>query len=156
MFAVTIEAVQAKQAELAAMIQLLQQQAAPAFRSITLPATEIELQAGEHYAGAVLDQDGTVLHHVVLMAPRPTERLSWKSAVAWAAAAGGDLPSRQEQALLFANCMPHIEKDWYWSGEAHTEDDSYAWYCIFGDGGGQDYGHQFSKGAAVAVRRLNP
>ncbi len=155
MSAVTIETVQAKQAELAAMIQLLQQQAAPAFRSITLPATEIELQAGEHYAGAVLDQGGTVLHHLVLMAPRPTERLDWKGASAWAAAAGGDLPTRQEQALLFANCKPHIEPDWYWSREVDEDDSNYAWCCHFSYGD-QRFNHQLSRCAAVAVRRLNP
>lgn len=153
MSAVTLALVQAKQAELAAMIQQLQQQPAPT-RLLRIPAVEIELRAGERYAGAVLDHEGFVTHYVILMPQRPNQRLAWPGAMAWAQSVGGDLPSRQEQSLLFANCQPHIEADWYWSREVHEDDGDHAWCCGFTSG--QGYYRQYDKGAAVAVRRLNP
>lgn len=150
---VTLELVQAKQTELAALIQRLQ--AAAAVTTLILPAVEIALHADEHYAGVVLDDEGRVVHHVVLMAQRPDERLGWKAAMAWAKEVGGELPTRQEQALLFANCKQHLEADWYWSSEVYAADSAYAWCCHFGDGD-QYYYRQVSDGCAVAVRRVNP
>lgn len=150
MRAVTLELVQAKQVELADLIQQLQQQAATA---LMLPAVTLFLRAGERYAGVVLDDDGNVQHHVVLMPQRPDKRLEWGDAVEWAESIGGVLPTLQEQSLLFANCKPHIEADWHWSSQA--EGNGSAWYCYFDDGY-QNFNHQYGKGAAVAVRRLNP
>ena len=121
--------------------------------TIELPATRIELAAGEHYAGPVLDEQGHAKHQLVLMAARPEGRLNWKAAQAWAKSVGGELPTRQEQALLFANCKPHLNPDWHWSSE--TEDASYAWGCIFRYGT-QGYNNRSYEGCAVAVRRLNP
>lgn len=154
MTAVTLALVQAKQAELAAMIQQLQQQPSPT-TTLRLPAVEIELLPGERYAGAALDHEGFVTHHIILMPQRPDERLAWPDAMTWAQSVGGELPTRQEQSLLFANCKSHIEADWYWSREAHEDDGDYAWYCNFSYGT-QHFSHQRRKCAAVAVRRLNP
>lgn len=120
---------------------------------ITTPAAEIELHDGERYAGVVLDADGRVQHHVVLMAPRPDGRLTWPAAVAWALSVGGTLPTRQEAALLYANCKPHLEPRWHWTSEA--DGPSYAWVCVF-DGGGQTFTLQSYEGSAVAVRRFTP
>jgi len=147
---VTLELVQTRQAELAQLIEQLTRQ--PIARTqISLPAVTITLEPGEHYAGAVLDERGSVKHHLVLMAAKPDGDLDWQAAMDWAATAGGSLPTRQEQALLFANCKPHLEAAWHWSCE--TEGSSDAWSCYFGNGG-QYYNGRSAEGCAVAVRRL--
>ena len=112
---VTLELVQAKQAELAQLVASLQQRAiaAPPSVLLSVPAIDIELQAGEHYAGAVLDDDGAIVHHLVLMAAKPSTSLVWQAALEWAEQVGGALPTRQEQALLFANCKPHLVGRWH-------------------------------------------
>lgn len=149
---VTLEAVQAKQTELAAMIQQLQRQVV----STTLIEIEdctIELDPGERYAGAVLDDEGQHKHHLVMMAQRPTDKLNWQAAMDWATSIGGVLPTRQEQALLYANCKPHLQPVWHWSCETHEDDASCAWYCYFGDGGQCDFRKRY-EGCAVAVHRF--
>jgi hypothetical protein len=147
---VTIEVVQAKQAELADLIAKLQQGATT---KVSLPAVAFDLRAGERYAGAVLDENGRIKHHLILMPAKPSDRLDWKAAVAWAGSVGGELPDRQEQALLYANCKPHLDAEWHWSSEANGED--YAWCCDFSYGT-QSFILQDDVGRAVAVRRLNP
>ena len=133
MSTITLEAVHAKQTELAAMIQQLQQQA-KSLSYIQIDEDRFPLQPGEHYAGAVLGPDGKHLHHLVLMAQRPDSKLTWQSAMDWATSVGGALPTRQEQALLFANCKPHLKPDWHWSSESHADNASYAWGCTFSSG----------------------
>ena len=119
--------------------------------TIQLPAATIELRPGERYSGAVLDQGGNVKHHLILLPDRPAARVCWQGAMAWAESVDGQLPDRQEQALLFANCKPHLQKAWHWSSETHEEDASYAWGCYFTSG--NQHGHRKSyEGSAVAVR----
>lgn len=117
--------------------------------AIYLPA----LQPGERYGGIALDDQGTPTHHLVLMALRPATRLNWQAAMDWAASVGGTLPTRQEQALLFANCKAHLERTWHWSGEEYEGDASYAWYCNFRNGDQNNLRKSY-EGSAVAVRRL--
>ncbi len=149
---VTLEAVQAKQAELAAMIEKLTNK--PMLATVLVIAeAEIALRHGEHYAGAVLDSDGTHLHHLILMAERPDGDLNWQDAMDWAAKVGGSLPTRQEQALLFANCKPHLDASWHWSCQTNENDASYAWYCDFGSGSQYGY-HESYEGSCRAVRRV--
>ena len=147
---VTLELVQARQAELAELIEQLKRAPAP-YTRLSVPAIDIELAPGEHYAGAVLDEQGRAKHHLVLMATRPESELNWQAAMDWAASFGGALPTRQEQALLYANCKPYLEARWHWSCE--TEGLSHAWYCYF-NYGNQHYGTRNAEGCAVAVRRL--
>ena len=149
---VTIEAIQALQTELAAMIQAFQEQSI-AVTFIEIEETTIELQPGERYAGAVLDEDGDHQFHLVLMAQRPASNLNWQAAMEWAQSIEGSLPTRQEQALLYANCKPHLEKVWHWSSESYESDASCAWGCHF-HYGLQDFTHKSAEGAAVAVRRV--
>lgn len=153
MSVVTIEAIQAKQIELAKMIQQLTDQSSDQSREIELEANTIVLAQGEHYAGAVLDADGNHMHDLVLMAQRPGKKLNWQDAMNWAEEVGGSLPTRQEQALLFANCKPHLQPEWHWSNESHESDASSAWHCDFRIGH-QDNAHKFYQFAAVAVRRV--
>jgi hypothetical protein len=150
--AITLEAIQAKQTELAAMIRELQLQAQKV-TYIQIEETTVAMQPGERHAGAVLDEDGETTCHLVLMAQRPEKRLNWQAAMDWAESIGGSLPTRQEQALLFANCKPHLEGVYHWSSETHADDASYAWICHF-TGGNQGYDHKSYDGAAVAVRRV--
>jgi len=114
---------------------------------ITLP----ELQPGEHYAGLVLDAAGQPGHHLVLMAAVPDTRMSWTSAMAWAESAGGTLPTRQELALMYANCKQRIEAGWHWSSEQAGA--SYAWCQYFGFGT-QDNTRKSAELRARAVRRF--
>ena len=149
---ITLEAIQAKQTELATMIQQLEKQAAST-TLVDIEGCTITLQPGEHYAGAVLDEAGQHKHHLVLMAQRPTDKLNWQAAMDWAQRIDGALPTRQEQALLFANCKPHLGPVWHWSSEAHESEASYAWHCHFSHG--YQYGtHKSHEGSAVAVRRF--
>jgi len=147
---ITLKTIQEKQAELAALIA---QFSAPTTVRIHIPAVEIELRPGERYAGAVLDADGHLSHHLVEMAQRPTGKINWQAAMNWAASVDGDLPSPQEQALLYANCKPHLDPSWHWSNKTHEEDASYAWGCNFYDGY-QDGLLKSYEGSAVAVRRV--
>ena len=121
----------------------------------TAPAavTTLNLQPGEHYAGVVLDESGNVKHHLVLMAARPDKKLAWDDAHAWATSVGGVLPTRQEQALLFANCKPHLQAEWHWSSETYEGDASFAWGCNFSLGN-QSNDLKSYEVSAVAVRRF--
>ncbi len=149
---ITLEAIEAKQTELAALIQQLQQQAQQG-RQIEIEGSTIDLQPGERYAGAVLDEHGQHMHHLVKLAQQPDQKLNWQASMDWAEEVGGTLPTRQEQALLYANCKPHLKPEWHWSCETHKDDASYAWYCSFFNG----YQYNFLKsyeGSSVAVRLI--
>ena len=152
---VTLEQVQAKQAELAALIARLTAPAAvPTI--LQVPAATIELQPGERYAGVLLNDDCSVRAHLVLMAAKSDEKLIWQDAMDWAKGVGGELPSRQEMALLFANCRDHMEKDdWQWSRDTHESDASSAWYCFF-TLGYVSFNRISYEGRARAVRRFIP
>ena len=154
MSAITLEAVKARQAELAQMIeQLTDAAAARKPTRLLLPEVQIELQPGERYAGPLLDADGQVQHHLVLMPQRPDDKLNWQAAMGWAESVGGTLPTRQEQALLYANCKRHLAPVWHWSCETYENGASYAWNCDFFNGS-QVYDLKSYEGGAVAVRRV--
>ena len=112
-----------------------------------------ELREGEYYAGIILGKDGEPDYHLILL-PSEAIDFNWKDAKEWAASQGGELPTRREQSLLFANLKEQFRTRWYWSSESHEEDAHYAWYQRF-DLGHQDDGHKGLKGCARAVRRLS-
>ena len=111
------------------------------------------LKPGEHYAGLILGKDGAPDHHLVLL-PDAAEKLTWTQAKAWAKKAGGELPNRREQSLLFANLKEQFEGAWYWSSEAPASDESGAWsqHFHYGD---QSWYVKGSKLRARAVRRIS-
>jgi hypothetical protein len=109
------------------------------------------LKPGEIYAGLILGQNGAPDHHLVLL-PGETSA-AWPKAKAWAKEQGGELPTRREQSLLFANCKDEFKADWYWSGEAYGDGKTYAWYQYF-DNGNQGDIHHDNVRRARAVRRL--
>lgn len=118
-----------------------------AVTTITLPT----LAEGEHYAGFVL-KDGVPDHHVILL-PGELESATWKEAGVWAKKQGGELPTRQEQALLFANAKQHFQPCCYWSGEQYEPVPSYAWYQSFTSGSQSDT-RKGNYGRVRAVRRV--
>ena len=153
MSTVTLEQIQAEHQRLATLIaQFSAQTSALQSRQILIEEEEIDLEPGEHYAGLVLNDDGAPSHHLILL-PGEAEKITWGDAIDWADQAGGSLPSRREQALLYANCKGEFREAWYWSGEEHTTDGAYAWSQYFG------YGNQYLsrksyEGRARAVRLI--
>ena len=147
----TIESLKAEHTKLGTRIARLEQrQITPV--AYVVDEAEIALAAGEHYAGIVLDEDGDVSHHLVLL-PGQAENLTWDKARDWAQSIGGELPTRQEQALLFANLKGKFEAAWYWSDERHESDGSYAWFQSFVNGT-QLSSRESYEGRARAVRRF--
>ncbi|MCY0854286.1 DUF1566 domain-containing protein [Cupriavidus sp. D39] len=116
------------------------------------PANRPALAAGELYAGLILGKDGAPDHHLILL-PDSAEDVTWEQAKEWAAAAGGELPTRREQSLLFANLKEEFESAWYWSGEQYAGPSNYAWLQNFSVGA-QYYGRKSYEFRARAVRRL--
>jgi hypothetical protein len=114
---------------------------------LTIPA----LNEGERWAGVIV-ADGKATHHVILL-PGECDAADWHAATAWAIAQGGELPTRREQALLFANAPEQFKRAAYWSGEQHAADPDYAWYQHFGYGGQDDHTID-DQLRARAVRRV--
>ena len=110
------------------------------------------LAHGEHYAGVILGKDGTPNYHLILL-PGDENEITWDKAKEWAASINGELPTRREQALLYANLPEQFEKTWYWSGEQSASGSNYAWYQDF-SGGGQNLTRKYHELRARAVRRL--
>lgn len=148
---ITIEVVCARQDELARLIDQLSAQREEKPRLYMMKANVL-CKPGERYAGTVLNDDGTVKHHLVLLPHKPPHDLDWYDSRVWAEGVGDGLPTRQEQALLFANCKDALDARWYWSGEENG--DSWAWNCNFSDGTQHD-SRKSARGCARAVRRVS-
>ena len=110
------------------------------------------LGEGELYAGLILGKDGKRDHHLVLL-PGEAEEVSWAAARDWAATAGGELPTRRELSLLYANQREHFQRVWYWSSEPQEPRAQLVWGQNFTSGIQTMYGRPF-RGRARAVRRL--
>nr|WP_254608771.1 DUF1566 domain-containing protein [Burkholderia contaminans] len=110
------------------------------------------VQDGEKYAGLILDDNQRPIHHLILL-PGDAEELTWEEAKAWAAEQGGELPTRREQSLLFANLKVEFVSAWYWSCEMHETESGWAWYQDFYFGAQHNL-PQGSEFRARAVRRL--
>lgn len=117
---------------------------------MTTPTTPT-LAAGETYIGAIVKADGAG-HHIVLL-PGDNNAASWQAQMEWAKSIGGDLPSRIEQAMLFAYHHDAFKPTWYWSNEQHAAISGYAWYQTF-NYGYQNYYYTEYKLRARAVRRV--
>ena len=107
---------------------------------------------GEDYAGLILGKDGRPDYHLVLL-PGEAQEVSWNAACEWARATGGDLPSRRELALLYANLREQFERLWYWSNEPQEPRAQLVWGQNFTSGIQTMYGRPF-RGRARAVRRI--
>jgi hypothetical protein len=146
---ITLEAIKTEHSKITDMIAAFEKQPP---RHFAIAETHIVLAPGEEYAGIILGKDGAASHHLILLPGEP-DKMKWDGAQKWAATVGGELPTRREQSLLFANLKEQFKEEWYWSGEQHASDSDSAWSQFFGDGS-QNYGHKNYEFRARAVRRL--
>lgn len=148
---ITLEAIEAEQSKIAAMIAAFKTQA-ESKQAFVFPETTIALAQGEEYAGLILGKDGEPSYHLVLL-PGDAEDIKWQDAIAWAKGQGGELPTRREQSLLFTNLQEHFKGTWYWSAQERESNTDYAWYQLF-NYGTQSYDPKRYVLRARAVRRL--
>lgn len=147
---ITLESIKAEHAKLADLIAAFEKQQEPS--ALYFPEATINLAPGEHYAGIITGKDGNPSYHLVLLLGQADD-ITWEKAMEWASKQGGDLPTRREQALLYANLKEEFEERAYWSCEAHESESGWAWYQLFDDGD-QNYDHRTNELRARAVRRL--
>jgi len=116
-------------------------------------ATAPTLAVGEIHV-ATIQIAGQAPYHLILLPDHPKDEMTHQAATEWAASLGGDLPTRPEQALLFAHQREQFNRDWYWSNTLHESDPGYAWSQYFYNGGqfSNDRGNELR---ARAVRRLS-
>lgn len=110
------------------------------------------LAEGERYAGVILGKNQDPDHHLILL-PGEAEDVSWSMAREWAGGVGGELPTRRELALLYANLREEFQRLWYWSCEPQEPRSQLVWGQNFTSGIQTMYGRPF-RGRARAVRRM--
>lgn len=113
--------------------------------------TVFTLNMNEQWAGILIGKDGAPDQHIILLPNEPAERLTHQDAIEWAAAQGGELPTRREQALLYANLKESFQERAYWSAETHAACADCAWYQNFNYGYQHDYD---TKGGKLCVRAV--
>ena len=154
MTTITLDDIKAQHAKVAEMITAFEKQQGPS--ALFFPEATINLAPGEHYAGIVLGKDGEPSYHLVLL-PGQADDITWDKAMEWAGKQGGEyvasLPTRREQALLYANLKEEFEERAYWSCEAHESESGWAWYQNF-TYGYQGITNRSNELRARAVRRL--
>lgn len=123
-----------------------------AVQKLALPKIGTPYKGGI-YAGIIAGKDGAPDYHLALLPAKSDKDLNWKDAMEWAKTNGGDLPTRREQSLLFANCQDHFEKQWHWSNAQHADYSGYAWLQNF-NYGSQYYNRKSCEARARAVRRI--
>jgi hypothetical protein len=120
----------------------------------TLPPAIGQTWHGGIYAGIARGEDGHDDHYLIVL-EQHSERLSWNTAMDWAASLKScTLPTRRELALCYAN-VPEIfdTSAYYWSSTQYAGYGAYAWYQTFGSGD-QDGHLKVIQLRARAVRRL--
>ena len=113
---------------------------------------------GGIYAGIARGRAGQPDYFLIVADPA-REGVTWDKAKDWAknmleaGLADWSLPTRAEQALLFANVPELFEKEWYWSAEPYAGGEQYAW-CQYFHNGRQDTNRKGYELRARAVRRF--
>lgn len=126
---------------------------APAAATIPLPRIHSTYAGGE-VMGVVMGENGQPDYLLIDLGVEPKNNVTWGEAKTWAASVGGDLPTRREQAVMFGNRLEGQYKPrWYWSGEAHASEPSWAWVQYFFNGTQYD-GRKANRTRARAVRRV--
>ena len=146
----TISEIKEKQSEIERLIAKLESQQV---RHLVFSEQTIDLKEGEHYAGIILGKEPGTSHHLILLPHESEDEMNWANALKWAANVGGELPTRREQSLLYANLKDQFKPTGYWSSEQHAEYADSAWLQTFSDGY-QGYYHKDIEWRARAVRRL--
>ena len=111
------------------------------------------LKEGESYAGLILGKNGDADYHLILL-PDEASDVSWPAAREWALGREGELPTRRELSLLFANQREGFDRVWYWSSEQHDTRPQLVWGQNFASGIQTVYGRPF-RGHARAIRRID-
>ena len=97
----------------------------------------------ETYIGFYSDKDGARVDFWLL--DGDNDDATHEAQLEWAKSIGGDLPTRIEQAMLWANHRDQFKNDWYWSNEIP--------WCQHFYYGIQDFFHKPNALRARAVRR---
>lgn len=118
----------------------------------TMHTTAPILDDGEIHI-ATIHIAGQAPYHLILLQDHPKEGMTHQAATEWAASLGGDLPTRPEQALLFAHQREQFDRDWYWSNTFHESYPDYAWAQNFNYGGQSTLSLGYEL-RARAIRRL--
>lgn len=125
----------------------------------TLPRIGAEIiEMGGVFAGVARGVNGEPDYYLIA-GPAASGSLPWQKATDWADGVEAHgfndfaLPTRKEQALLFANAPELFEKEWYWSSEQHAGISVYAWVQSF-NGGNQGASVKDDNNRARAVRRV--
>jgi hypothetical protein len=146
---ITLAEVQSAQRSINEMIANLVKTAG---KVVIFASAKIDLREDEHYAGIIVGKKGEQSHHVILL-PGEAGEVKWEAAGEWAIKAGGELPTRREQALLYANLKDQFQGAWYWSSEQHAGISDYAWCQDFSNGY-QGINHEGNCLRGRAIRRL--
>lgn len=117
--------------------------------TLTMPSIE----SHEFNAGLIMHVDGTPSHWLILNTAEHAQEASHSDQMAWAQGLGLDLPTRNEQSLLFANAKQFFDRDWYWSNQRHDDSAEWAWFQRFNNGY-QGFSNKGVKLRARAVRRI--
>ena len=145
-----LETIKTAHADLAKQIATLEE-AITKPRNFVFHAQTIALNPGEEYAGIILGKDGAASHHLILL-PGEAESVTFADAQEFAKKAGGDLPTRREQSLLFANLKDEFAGAWYWTSTQHAAYSDYAWCQGFVSGDQLNY-RKITELRARAIRR---
>lgn len=108
------------------------------------------LEAGETYVATLFDAANGKGYHLILL-PGDNANANWEEQTAWAHSIGGELPTRVEQSLLFAQCKSLFKEEAYWSDD--SPESGWAWFQYFGDGIQGSYDRYYEL-RARAVRRF--
>lgn len=106
--------------------------------------------AGGLYAGITTGTDGGA-YALILLADKPSRRLDWPAAMAWAESLQATLPTRPEGALLYANLRVQFEGGWHWLSEQYSAGSAWSQGFIHGS---QDGDFKSYEARARAVRRF--
>ena len=116
----------------------------------TIPAAIGAAFGGGTSAGISRGVEGAPDQHLVLL-PGEAVDVDWDAACAFAASVGGELPTRAEQALLFANLKHEFEPRYYWSSEQAGPSTAWGQSFVSGHLGSTTRSYEVH---ARAVRRL--
>ncbi len=112
----------------------------------------IKLNPGEQYAGTIFMQSDP--YYDLILLPGDKDDGNWQDAMAWAKEQGGELPTRSEQSMLFANLKDEFKAGWYWSNETPASHEGSAWCQGFSSGSQSWTSKRASSIRARAVRRV--
>ena len=157
MTAVTLEQIRTKQDQLAAdhkkVVEMLTAfEAASKSVSIVLAAATIEIKPGENFAGLMLDENGTPSHYLIDLGEATEAEGSYDKHMARAIEGGFDLPTPEEQALLYANLKTKFKQRWYFSKKPFGSYNAY--FQGFADGVQGWYG-RLNEFLGRGVRRVS-